>query len=136
MGWPRNPFRRRSHPQSRPRRPIDGGARPSHESWKPGDLAECLHDGGWFSGSTGMNAPGPRQGEIRMVERVVFQPWPTVTAEPVEGLIFARYGHEGYVSTAFRKIVPRADRAEAGTAATLDDLMPGRSSPALGTADA
>lgn len=88
-------------------------------NWQIGDLAECVVDGPWYARLHLPWMTDPRRGEIRMVAGVSHDPRRKMTF-----LTFDRYRPFGYQSEGFRKIVPRADRAEPGTAAGLDDLRP------------
>ena len=90
--------------------------------WKPGDLAECVFELRWENQHR-QRASGPRKGEVRIVQDVRLA---SAFGRPEFFLGFSRYPRALFLSDCFRKIVPTADRAERGTATTIDDLLPAR----------
>jgi hypothetical protein len=91
------------------------------KSWSAGDLAECVSQNGWMVCVPGgwMHAPGPRQGEVRIVRAV------TLSDHPLRGqvlyLAFARYPGQ-YEAACFRKLQPIADTAGTADADFLRDF--------------
>ncbi|RKF23350.1 hypothetical protein D6851_02440 [Altericroceibacterium spongiae] len=81
----------------------------SDHNWKAGDMALCVHDGGWNL-LDGTDAEGPNAGEINTVRRVGSDP------AGVIGLWFEDYPGDrpcdGYPAKSFRKIRPHAPDAE------------------------
>lgn len=93
---------------------------PDPEQWQPGDLAECLRDGPWFT-ICGQRVAGPRLGERRIVRGV--SEGPAIHGETATFLRFATGGNR-FLASQFRKVTPRADALEAGTANSIADLRP------------
>lgn len=87
--------------------------------WAPGDLAECIVGGDWVSIAGGQPKSGPKLGQVSRV----------VSVEPDVGslrgvfwLTLAGFGNEQYISTHFRKVIPRADQAERADAIPHGDF--------------
>lgn len=114
MRWLRNLFSRRK----------TSGAPPSGDSsedWRPGDLAECINDTGWVSFQTGLSgAPGPQQGEVRVVVNAILASAPA--GDMIQYLKFSRYSGGIYAANCFRKITPRGDALERADSDFLTDL--------------
>ena len=96
---------------SRWRRPaqVDNA---SH-AWWVGDLAECVDDPQWIRATTGERTTGPAKRDVNRVVEVNY----------IDGdvcLRFKKWPGGCYVHTAFRKIVPQADRAQPADA----DFLP------------
>lgn len=111
-------FSRRAGKPQGPGRPVGD----SPEDWNPGDLAECVHQGPWFScgGFDSAHGDGPKFGEIRVVESVMVESH--MLLGQLTGLRFRRWS-KPFAANAFRKITPRADNATRGDVASLDDLL-------------
>jgi len=93
---------------------------PDDRSWQAGDMAECVYAGPWLSPAPFgfVVSPGPRPEEVRVVTDVSMDPH-VITGADTVFLRFARYPGR-YQASAFRKIVPQADRAEIADADFLD----------------
>jgi hypothetical protein len=116
MPW--GPFRKR-----RPD-PTPPPASPLVEDWAVGDLAECIIGPPWFRGLTLIPADGPEQGDVNKVievRRVVFGHDGSLVCL---FLGFSRFKDGVYVSTSFRKIIPRADATERADASFIETIAP------------
>ena len=75
--------------------------RGSPEDWQPGDLAECIHKGPWYSGGVVAHFDGPTFGEVRVVKQVRF------IGQAL--LVFNMWSPKGFSAAAFRKVRPNAE---------------------------
>lgn len=107
MRWLGNLFRRKRAPDP--------------EQWQVGDIAECINSLGWYLNGIPHPTGGPAFGESYRVTSVVEVPNSSVG--PAIFLRFSAFTGK-YLSTGFRKVQPRADVLEAGTATALADLRP------------
>lgn len=90
------------------------------EQWQAGDVAECINQLGWFlNGLTPV--PGPAFGDTYRVASVKENS--TSLVGPAVFLRFSSFTGD-FLSTGFRKVQPRADALEAGTATSIEDLRP------------
>lgn len=103
-------------------------APPDSDSWRAGDLAECIHRGPWFSAGIAPHFNGPQLGEIRVVDAV---------EEKLNGdtstmtfLSFARWRPRCFSALGFRKVTPRADALERAEPEFIGLLDPARRAPA------
>lgn len=92
-------------------------------SWAPGDLAECIVSGQWWQVvGPGVLIPahGPEMSDVNKVISVE----PGVDVRTGEHVLFLKFSAwpRPYVATAFRKVVPVADKAERADPAFVDDL--------------
>lgn len=90
-------------------------------SWARGDLAECVMDWPWFFRTPFglMRTDGPAKGDVFKVIGIdVGTEWSGARC------VFLKFSaFEGrYQSTAFRKVIPAADKAERADPAFLEDL--------------
>lgn len=93
------------------------------EEWHANDIAECIYGGAWFNGVEN-HARGPENGQVLRVADVIVAPIGSVIPGAI-ALVFERFPKNGYAASAFRKITPRADAAEAADAdfiAAIDRL--------------
>lgn len=92
--------------------------------WQPGEIAECISGGDWRCCIDGSLETGPVTGERNRVVRVELHMHPFFG----QRCAFLRFAtHSGaFCCTAFRKVVPQADAAEAADAAFLASLKPAR----------
>lgn len=91
----------------------------SPDEWHVGDLAECIAESGdWRCRKTGyiLEDGGPQFGERYRVVDIDLRP-------DLTGLGFARWPDMYFSAEAFRKVLPRADEATAGTCTTIKDLL-------------
>lgn len=90
-------------------------------SWAPGDLAECILEGPWFFRTPfGLaQTDGPGKGDVFKVIGVSGG-----TEWSGARCVFLKFSaFQGrYQSTAFRKVIPVADKAERADPAFLEDL--------------
>ena len=83
-------------------------------SWRPGDLAECIHAGHWHRDGVIENDAGPRYAEVRMVRAVSVAPHP-LDGRPAQLLAFDRWDGAFFHAAVFRKVpAPRPDAAHPG----------------------
>lgn len=110
MGW-REIFRRKLAPVA-PVAPIAVFTLGPSESFRAGDLVECVTGGHWIN-LLGALASGPETGETYVVDQVSCN-------EIGRFLVFRRFGSRLYSAANFRKIVPVADKLERSEPAFLD----------------
>lgn len=99
-----------------------GGRLSSTDDWAVGDLAECIHDGSWYSVG-GIPLHGPQLGDTLVVRKVNGNP----KYGPSLGL--NRWTEHHYIHYCFRKITPKADAIERSDSSFID-LVRRRSKPA------
>lgn len=88
--------------------------------WHPGEIAECVSDGRWFTFPGDEQTAGPRLGDrLRVV--AVGSGFHPMIAGPASFLEFPRWSHR-FPAHCFRKVVPQADAAEAGDSQFLEQL--------------
>lgn len=96
---------------------------PSGETWRAGDIAECIHPGPWIDIGMGTAAGiGPVLGERYPVVEVRAFHSPA-TGQLVPFLVLVRFSPMSWEAAAFRKVVPVADQQVAAEPAFLDDLI-------------
>lgn len=100
------------------------------DDWQVGDLAECIYDGLWLRGNLAPTHFVPQFGRIYAVAGIEQPNRPELAPPGAVMLLFDAFHPCAYVSTAFRKVQPRADQAEAADAEFIASLKPART-PAL-----
>lgn len=90
------------------------------QQWQAGDIAECINTRGWWLNGV-LSAHGPGYGETYRVQAVE-EPSNTFLG-PTTCLLFSAFPGR-FMASGFRKVQPRADALEAGTATSIEDLRP------------
>lgn len=94
---------------------------PEDKSWAPGDQAECINADSWFTHTPfgWANSIGPECGQVFIVTAVHIAPHP----QHGEAIFLTLKGVPSrWEASAFRKLKPVADKAEAADTAFLADL--------------
>lgn len=80
----------------------------SPETWRIGDMAECIGAGTWYHNGNRdqSHSNGPASGEVRIVEAIMTV---AVSGGTAQFIGFARWPNSAFAASMFRKITPRAD---------------------------
>tara|TARA_B100000678_G_scaffold260890_2_gene242054 strand:- start:1291 stop:1656 length:366 start_codon:yes stop_codon:yes gene_type:complete len=87
---------------------------PDPDQWQPGDQAECIGEGRWWDRGIEPTS-GPHKGEVRLVARVVEAKCDALPSKATF-LVFDRYGSNGFIASAFRKVRPQTEERKTAEA--------------------